>query len=151
MRFARLLIVSAALMSGAPVLPGDRGIGLPDWLAVHGQGTFTLQGTPGFHSPYTGPNSLTPHQRKETIDATAFIGLHPWAGGEFWINPEVDQGFGLSNTLGVAGFPSAEAYKVGKKHPYTRLQRAFFRQTIGLGGDAQDVDGVQNQFAGNAE
>ncbi len=54
-----------------------------------------------------------------------------------WADPEIDQGFGLSNTLGVAGFPSAEAYKVGKKHPYLRLQRAFFRQTIDLGGASE--------------
>jgi high affinity Mn2+ porin len=107
-----------------------------------------LQGTPGFSSPYAGPNSLTPHQRKETIDATLYIGVRPWTDGELWVNPEVDQGFGLSNTLGAAGFPSAEAYKVGKKHPYTRLQRLFFRQTIDLGGNEEDVGADQNQFSG---
>jgi len=122
--------------------------GLPDWIAIHGQATFTLQAMPGFASPYVGPNSLTPHQRKETIDATLYVGVRPWSRGEVWINPEVDQGFGLSNTLGVAGFPSAEAYKVGKKHPYARLQRFFFRQTIGFGGERQDIEGTQNQFAG---
>ena len=77
--------------------------------AIHGQTTFVLQGTPGFSSPYAGPNSLTPHQRKETVDVTLFVGVRPWKGAEIWLNPEVDQGFGLSNTLGVAGFPSAEA------------------------------------------
>ena len=123
---------------------------LPDWIALHGQATFVLQGTPGFASPYSGPNSLTPHQRKETVDATLYAGVRPWAGGELWINPEIDQGFGLSNTLGVAGFPSAEAYKVGKKHPYLRLQRLFFRQTIELGGDAAPVDAAANQFGGSA-
>jgi len=143
------LIVTTCLIAGT--LPAAaQADALPDWLALHGQATFTLQGTPGFDSPYAGPNSLTPHQRKETIDATLYLGAQPWKGGEFWINPEVDQGFGLSNTLGVAGFPSAEAYKVGKKHPYNRLQRAFFRQTIGLGGDAQDVEAAANQFAGKA-
>lgn len=120
---------------------------LPDWLAIHAQGTFTLQGTPGFRDPYQGPNSLTPHQRKETIDATLYLGVAPWRGAEIWINPEVDQGFGLSNTLGAAGFPSAEAYKVGKKHPYTRIQRLFVRQTIDLGGEAGKVEGAANQFA----
>ncbi len=120
------------------------------WLAVHGQATFTLQGTPGFASPYAGPNSLTPRQRKETIDATVYAGVQPWRGGELWINPEVDQGFGLSGTLGVAGFPSAEAYKVGKKAPYVRLQRLFFRQTLDLGGAEQKTDAGLNQFAGRS-
>lgn len=116
--------------------------------AIHGQATFVLQGTPGFASPYAGTNSLSPRQRKETIDATAYVGVRPWAGAELWANPEIDQGFGLSNTLGVAGFPSAEAYKVGKKHPYLRLQRLFFRQTINLGGATERIEGVANQLAG---
>ena len=77
-----------------------------------------------------------------------FAGLRPWAGGEVWINPEVDQGFGLSNTLGVAGFPSAEAYKVGRRSPYLRLQRVFLRQTIALGGSREAVAGSANQLGG---
>lgn len=115
--------------------------------AIHGQATFTLEGTPGFRSPYAGPNSLTPNQAKETIDATLFAGVRPWRGGELWINPEIDQGFGLSNTLGAAGFPSAEAYKVGKSRPYFRLQRLFFRQTIDIGGGDDSAPATLNQFA----
>ncbi|UAK25364.1 carbohydrate porin [Sphingomonas nostoxanthinifaciens] len=140
-------LAALAATAGSPACADDGAL-LPDWLALHGQGTFVLQGTPGFPSPYEGQNSLAPHQRKETVDATLYAGVRPWAGGELWVNPEVDQGFGLSNTLGVAGFPSAEAYKVGKKHPYVRLQRLFFRQTIGLGSETEQVEGAQNQFAG---
>jgi high affinity Mn2+ porin len=148
----RLLALAAAAIavpaaaqtaSDKPNMPA-----LPDWLAIHGQATFTLQGTPDFPSPYTGPNSLTPEQARETIDATLYVGVQPWRGGELWVNPEVDQGFGLSDTLGVAGFPSAEAYKVGKRDPYLRLQRLFFRQTFDLDGDESDVKGTLNQFAG---
>src|ERR1700761_5284554 len=133
----------------APALADDGTLGLPDWLAVHGQGTFTLQGTPGFPSPYQGANSLTPHQRKETVDPTLYVGVQPWAGGELWVDPEVDQGFGLSNTLGVAGFPSAEAYRVGRAEPYVRLQRAFFGQVIDLGGEAQAAEPDANQLGGS--
>ncbi|WP_454886199.1 carbohydrate porin [Sphingomonas oryzagri] len=143
------LAAGALLVMAGPVRAADDSLVLPDWLAVHGQGTFTLQGDPDFPSHYVGPNSLKPGQRKETIDATLYVGVQPWKGGEVWVNPEVDQGFGLSNTLGVAGFPSAEAYKVGKKHPYTRLQRLFFRQTVDLGGDSETVEGDQNVFAGS--
>jgi high affinity Mn2+ porin len=146
-RIKALLIGIILTAICAPALADDGTLGLPDWLAIHGQGTFTLQGTPGFSSPYQGTNSLTPDQRKETIDATLYVGVQPWKGGELWVNPEIDQGFGLSNTLGVAGFPSAEAYKVGKKHPYFRLQRLFFRQTLDLGGEEQKTEGDQNKFA----
>jgi high affinity Mn2+ porin len=118
-----------------------------DW-SLHAQATFVTQGVFGFRSPYKGPNSLAPSQVKETFDATLYAGVRPWAGAELWINPEVDQGFGLSNTLGAAGFPSAEAYKVGKSNPYVRLQRLFFRQTLNLGGEAQAIAGTANQLAG---
>jgi high affinity Mn2+ porin len=120
----------------------------PDIVNFHGQSTLTWQGYPSFRSPYQGPNSLPgTSQGRETIDATLFAGVRLWQGGELWINPEIDQGFGLANTLGVAGFPSAEAYKVGAEYPYTRVQRYFIRQTINLGGDSQKVDAGLNQFA----
>lgn len=130
-----------------PAISGTRRAREERW-AVHGQATFVLQGTPGFRSPYTGTNSFLPHQRKETFDATLFAGVRPWSGAEVWVNPEIDQGFGLSGTLGVAGFTSGEAYKVGKKHPYPRLQRAFFRLTINLGGATEKVEAAANQLAG---
>lgn len=118
-------------------------------VALHAQATLVAQGVGGFTSPYIGPNSLTPHQVKETTDLTAYLGARPWNGGELWVNPEIDQGFGLSNTLGVAGFPSAEAYKVGRSEPYFRLQRAFFRQTFALGDAREGVAGTANQLGGS--
>jgi high affinity Mn2+ porin len=119
-----------------------------DNFAVHGQTTFLEQYDPPFRSPYTGTNSLIPNQGRETFDATAFLGWRLWDGAEFWVNPEIDQGFGLSSTVGVAGFPSGEAYKVGESVPYARVPRAFIRQTINLGGDEQKVDAAANQFGG---
>jgi len=62
--------------------------------------------------------------------------------------PEVDQGFGLSNTFGIAGFPSGEAYKVGMAAPYLRLPQAFLRYTLGLGGAEQTIVPGLNQLAG---
>ena len=114
--------------------------------AIHGQATTVVQGVGGFASPYIGDNSLAPHQTKSTSDVTLYLGVQPWKGGEVWVNPEIDQGFGLSNTLGVAGFPSAEAYKIGKMNPYFKLQRAFVRQTISLGGGVQQGDAAINQL-----
>ena len=87
-----------------------------------------------------GTNSLIPGQSRETWDATFYVGLRLWPGAELWFNPEIDQGFGLSGTLGVAGFPSGEAYKVGAVYPYARIPRMFIRQTIELGGKREKVD-----------
>ncbi len=118
-----------------------------DNFAVHGQTTFLEQYDPPFHSPYTGPNSLIPNEGRETFDATAYLGWRLWNGAELWVDPEIDQGFGLSTTLGVAGFTSGEAYKVGASVPYVRVQRAFIRQTINLGGETEKVEAAANQFS----
>jgi high affinity Mn2+ porin len=117
--------------------------------SLHGQTTFVEQYAFPFRAPYAGTNSLASNSGRETWDANLFIGFRPWQGGEFWIDPEIDQGFGLSGTFGVAGFPSAEAYKVGSAYPYARIPRYFFRQTINLGGETQKVESGVNQFAGS--
>lgn len=118
-----------------------------DRFSLQGQATFVGQYAFPFRAPYQGQNSLAPNQARETGDVTFYAGMRLWQGAEFWINPEIDQGFGLSNTLGVAGFPSGEAYKVGAAVPYARIPRMFVRQTIDLGGDVQKVATDINQFA----
>ena len=120
-----------------------------DNFAVHGQTTFLEQYAAPFHSPYVGQNSLIPNQGRETFDITAYLGWRLWQGAELWINPEIDQGFGLSGTVGIAGFTSGEAYKIGSSYPYARLPRTFIRQTINLGGDSEKVEGAANQFDGS--
>jgi high affinity Mn2+ porin len=141
---------AAATATPAPsAAPPTDGESNPDF-AIHGQATVVDQVHPSFRSPFQGPNSLSPDaEGRETVDVTLFAGWRPWSGAEIWINPEIDQGFGLDDTLGVAGFPSAEAYKVGKAIPYLRLQRFFLRQTIDLGGGDQSVDPAANQFGGH--
>ena len=116
--------------------------------ALHGQLTYVEQETNSFHAPYRGRNSLSPDIGRETVDATLFIGARLWAGGEIWLSPEIDQGFGLDNTVGLAGFPSGAAYKVGSKRPYLRLPRAFVRATFNLGGVRDPVAAGQIQLAG---
>jgi high affinity Mn2+ porin len=142
---------SAALADDAPPAPATPPPADSDTLpwALHGQFTAVEMAHPAFRSPFRGPNSLDPGARgNETTDATLYAGVRLSPGTEVWINPEVDQGFGLSNTLGAAAFPSGEAYKVGKSTPYLRLQRLFLRQTFNLGGDSKAVDGDINVMAG---
>ncbi len=119
--------------------------------ALNAQATVVDQSDFGVSGDFRGANSLSPaKQSRETVDLTLYGGLHPWKGAEIWISPEIDQGFGLSDTLGVAGFLSGEAYKVGQATPYIRLQRLFFRQTIDLGGgEAEKTDADLFTFAGD--
>jgi high affinity Mn2+ porin len=77
------------------------------------------------------------------------MGLRLWQGAELWVDPEIDQGFGLSGTHGIAGFVSGEAYKQGADDPYARLPRYFITQTIDLGGETEKVEADANQFGGS--
>jgi high affinity Mn2+ porin len=140
-------------------LTGDRSSDAEPWSivpletngwALHGQTTYVSQYAAPFHAPYSGPNSLVPNTGRETWDATLYAGRRLWSGAELWLNPEIDQGFGLSNTLGIAGFTSGEAYKVGFAHPYLRIPRTFIRQTIDLGGETDTVTSDLNQLHGSS-
>ena len=50
--------------------------------------------------------------------------------------------------MGLAGFPSGEAYKIGNWTPYYRMPRAFLRQTFALGGEEGPVESGPNTLAG---
>jgi high affinity Mn2+ porin len=146
----RALIFGLAFVVPAVARADDADIPAPEVWALHAQATLVEQFHPAFNSPYRGTNSMFPGaQGRETLDVTGYAGVSPWAGGEAWADLELDQGFGLTGTLGAAAFPSAEAYKVGKSIPYYRLQRLFFRQTFDLGGDVKGVEGAANQLAGS--
>jgi high affinity Mn2+ porin len=140
---------NGAVPASAPIVTKAPAASDPDYLSLHGQGTFVWQGYPAYRSPFSGTNSLVPAggAGRETVDLTLFAGLRLWQGAELWFNPEIDQGHGLAETHGVAGFPSGEAYKLGFDYPYTRVNRYFVRQTIDLGGDTQKVDSDINLFA----
>jgi high affinity Mn2+ porin len=119
---------------------------------IHGQSTFIEQAYPSFRSPYEGPNSLPGRgEARETWTSTAFLGARLWEGGEFYFNPELDQGFGVGSTLGLAGFPNGEAQKAGSDFPKFRAQRYFFRQTFGLGGEQETIEDGPNQLAGTRD
>ena len=118
--------------------------------AVHGQFTTITQKHSRFASPYSGQNSLSANGRnEETTDLTLFAGARLWRGAELWLNPEIDQGYGFDNTVGIAGFPNGGAYKVGANLPYLRIPRAFIRQVMPL-GDAEELrQAAANQLAGS--
>lgn len=119
---------------------------------MHGQTTLIAQGYPRIRSPYEGASSLPGGgQVRETWTADAFLGWRLWEGGEFYFNPEIAQGFGLDNTLGIAGFSNGEAQKGGADFPKFRPQRYFLRQTFGLGGAEEDIADGPLQLAGKRD
>jgi len=108
---------------------------------LHFQSTVGTQGHPSFPAEYTGPNSLTPGAEiRDTISVDVMGGIRLWRGGEFLGDVVIWQGYGLSNTLGMAGFPNGEAFRIGRTYPDASLCRAFIRETIGLGGEKVGAD-----------
>lgn len=140
----------AVLAALVPALVQAAGDEATPRLAWYAQATYVEQETDRFRAPYAGHNSLVPDQGRQTADVTLYLGVRLAHDTELWVNPELDQGFGLADTLGLAGFASGEAYKVGDALPYLRCQRLFVRYTWNIGGEASEVAAGANQFAGTA-
>lgn len=123
---------------------GDDGASI--W-EVHGQITYLPQGYPRFAAPYSGPNSLTPApQAQATWSNSLYLNARLWDGGEVYFNPELLQGFGLSDTYGVAGFPNGEAQKSNFSYPRFNPSRFYLRQTFGFGGEQETLDSGPSQL-----
>jgi high affinity Mn2+ porin len=117
--------------------------------SLHGQLTYVEQGYFAFHSPYEGPSSLSgTSQMRNTASATVFLGRRLWCGGEIYFNPELMQGFGLSDVHGVAAFPNGEAQKSSFRFPRFNAARLFLSQTFGFGSGKEPVEDGPNQIAG---
>ena len=70
---------------------------------------------------------------------------------EIYVNPELMQGFGLSDVRGLAGFPNGEAQKSNFPYPRLNIARAYMRQTFGLGGEQEAIEDGPNQLAGKQD
>ena len=119
---------------------------------THFQFTGIFQAHPSFHTTYRGQNSLSSEKEKAfSITSTLFIGRALWRGASFYFNPEMAGGRGLSSTLGVAGFPNGETFRIGNPDPTIYVGRLFYRQYIALHHSAwvdkpSDVNQVQEKI-----
>lgn len=131
--------------------------------SVHGQTTNVAQGYPKFPAAYDGPNSF-PSYGKSNVGSTSnvFMGMRLWEGGAAYVNPEVDVGYGLANSVGAASYVNGAVAKVGSSAPYMRFQRYFLRQIIGLDGSSTELasdegarnevlESTQNQVSGRVD
>jgi high affinity Mn2+ porin len=119
---------------------------------IHGQTTYLPQGYPGFRALYTGANSLTPApQAQATWSSSLFLNMRLWEGGEVYYNPELLQGFGLNDTVGVAGFPNGEAQKSNFPYPHYNTSRLLLRQTFGFGGEQEELASAPLQLANRVD
>lgn len=118
----------------------------------HFQNTDIVQGDPSFSAKYSGPGSLSKTgQVQETVTADVFGGLRLWPGAEAHIDGLMWQGYGLSSTHGIEAFPNDDAFKAGTELPAGIIARLFLRQTIGFGGEQEDVPDAPLTLAGKQD
>jgi len=118
----------------------------------HFQNTYIVQGYPGFHAKYSGPNSLnTNGEVRETATLDIFAGMRLWHGAEAHADFLTWQGFGLGQTFGIEAFPNGDAYKAGTDIPNITFAHLFIRQTIGLGGTQETVHSDPLTLAGKQD
>jgi high affinity Mn2+ porin len=117
---------------------------------VHGQTTVIEQWHYSFPSPYQGANSLEAQstEDKHTVSATLFIGRRLWTGGSIYYDPEFTEGNGLSDGVGVAGFPNGEGTRAGSTTPIYDTARLYLQQVVGFGGPTEKVEDDQNELSG---
>jgi high affinity Mn2+ porin len=118
----------------------------------HLQNTDIIQGDPPFPAKYSGPNSLNNNgEVRETVTLDLFVGVRLWPGAEAHVDGLAWQGFGLSDTVGVDGFPNGDGSRLGTKIPNANFARVFLRQTIGFGGEQETVEDNQLQLEGKQD
>jgi high affinity Mn2+ porin len=118
----------------------------------HAQNTDIVQYHPGFPASYSGPNSLSSAPEvADTVSLDLYAGVRLWRGAEAHVDGLMWQGFGLSKTFGVEGFPNGEAFRLGTEVPNVNLARLFIRQTIGLGGEQEIVENDQLHLGGKQD
>ena len=145
---------AAAIGATQPTLNAtEKGANGPDQIwNWHVQNTDIVQGDPAFPAKYSGPNSLNSKgEVQETVTLDLFAGVRLWRGAEAHVDGLMWQGFGLSQTHGIEAFPNGDAYKAGTETPNFMFARLFIRQTIGLGGEQEDVPDDQLTLAGKQD
>jgi len=133
--------------------PADSGL-IPEdeRYALHGQSTYVWQRKPSFASPYEGENSLQGKKAKSySFTATVDLGLRLWEGAEFHVNGEGARGQAFSGLHGLGGLTNGELAKTAGADMVYYRARTFLRQTWGLGGGREAVEGDMNQLAGGQD
>ena len=115
---------------------------------LHFQQTIITQYKPSFNAPYSVKNSLsTKEETQSSITSTLFGGARLWKGAEAYFDPEISGGAGLSQTLGIAGFPNGETFRVGGVQNKIYIARLYIKQTFEWGAGKDTIEDDINQLA----
>jgi high affinity Mn2+ porin len=100
---------------------------------ISGQANIVFQWHPSFPAPYTGPHSLRPVSESATSRVlTLYLGYELTPTTEVYLDIESSGGHGLSNSVGLAGYPDLDIVRVGLVSQKPYVARAMIRQVIPL-------------------
>ncbi|MGA7794968.1 MAG: carbohydrate porin [Candidatus Acidiferrales bacterium] len=103
---------------------------------ISGQANIITQWHPAFHSPYQGPNSLSPAAQDASSHVlTLLTGVEASSTTEFLLDIQETGGHGIGEALGLAGFTNLDVVRnpLLSKTPY--VARLMWHQIIPLGGE----------------
>ena len=108
------------------------------WLS--GQANFIFQAHPPFHSPYSGPNSFgSDFQHATSRIFTLYTGMRLNNSTEILVDIEDASGFGMSNSLGLAGYTNLDVVRIpGEGSPLSTapyLARGIIHKVFALSKD----------------
>ncbi|MDP9048318.1 MAG: carbohydrate porin, partial [Bacteroidota bacterium] len=149
--FVGLIVVAAVAFAQAPVKRDTNSHNTVEQerYNFHFQQTIITQYKPAFNAPYTGQNSLLTKEEIQSSITTTFFGVtRLWKGAEAYFNPELSGGAGLSQTLGIAGFPNGETFRVGGVQNKIYIARLYFKQNFEWGKEKDTIENAVNQLAG---
>src|SRR5579863_839914 len=112
-----------------------------DRLWLSGQVNIISQWHPAFHSPYQGPNSLSPEaQDASSRVLTLLTGLRLTGTTALLCDVQETGGHGIGEALGLAGFTNLDVVRnpTLSKAPY--IARLMLHQIIPLGAKKKAVD-----------
>lgn len=110
-------------------------------LYLAGQINFIFQTHPPFYAKYTGPNSLQPYYEKATSRVlTLYTGYQFTPSIEALVDVEEAGGQGLSQALGVAGFPNLDVVRNPTLSQAPYFARAMFHGVVALSDQKVETD-----------
>jgi high affinity Mn2+ porin len=110
-------------------------------LYVGGQVNAIFQTHPPFDAKYTGPHSLQPDYEKATSRVlTLYTGYQFTHSIEAVVDVEEAGGQGLSQSLGIAGFPNLDVVRNPTLSQAPYIARAMFHDVIALSGGKVEAD-----------
>jgi high affinity Mn2+ porin len=107
---------------------------------ISGQANFIVQAHSPFHSPYIGPHSFRPEFEHATSRLlTLYTGVRLNDSTEVLVNIEDASGFGMSNSLGLAGYTNLDVVRIpGEGSPLSTapyLARGMIHKVFALSRD----------------